>query len=219
MRRRTYDFLGAAASRRTVRSICIHRSYGIKYTWHVHESDNCHSCSTDVSINRVRSFALPICSFVRWLTRSYLLQHSLSLLFSISASFSLPYALFIVIIPRYALTSHPRSFGDSIRDSCFSFCTSRRLPKRGWCPPAKRTSSQTVTLRRGKFRCRPMFEFLFSSVLFLTSLHFVSSDKSGKSRPAFVDKRRRATKKRSFLWTFSSLAVLRAPLCKQSRRN
>lgn len=34
------------------RSICIHRSYGIKYTRHVHESDNCHSSYADVSINR-----------------------------------------------------------------------------------------------------------------------------------------------------------------------
>lgn len=54
-RRRSYDFL---RSRHAGRSICIHRSYGIKYTRHIHESDNCHSCSTDVSINRVRSFAL-----------------------------------------------------------------------------------------------------------------------------------------------------------------
>lgn len=38
-----------------VRSICIHRSYGIKYTRHVHESDNCHSYSVDVSINRAHS--------------------------------------------------------------------------------------------------------------------------------------------------------------------
>lgn len=45
---------GAPLSR--VRSICIHRSYGIKYTRHVHESDNCHSRSVDVSINRAASF-------------------------------------------------------------------------------------------------------------------------------------------------------------------
>lgn len=32
------------------RSICIHRSYGIKYTRHVHESDICHG-HDDVSIN------------------------------------------------------------------------------------------------------------------------------------------------------------------------
>lgn len=38
------------------RSICIHRSCGIKYTRHVHESDNCHSSYADVSINRSSSF-------------------------------------------------------------------------------------------------------------------------------------------------------------------
>lgn len=58
VRRRTYDFLCYIRSPYAVRSICIHRSYGIKYIRHIHESDNCHSCSTDVSINRVRSFAL-----------------------------------------------------------------------------------------------------------------------------------------------------------------
>lgn len=113
-------FSGPAASCRTVRSICIHRSYGIKYTWHVHESDNCHSCSTDVSINRVRSFVLP---FVRVgsLARSYLLLHIFSpFYFCASLSFSALRALFIAIIPRYALAPHPRSFGDSIRVSRFA---------------------------------------------------------------------------------------------------
>lgn len=86
------DFLGRAPARAySPRSICIHRSYGIKYTRHVHESDNCHSCSTDVSINRVRSFVLAralapfFFSFIR-LSRAL---------------------LFIAIIPRYTLPSRP----------------------------------------------------------------------------------------------------------------
>lgn len=101
-------------------------SYGIKYTWHVHESDNCHSCSTDVSINRVRSFALML---VRSLTHSLVFtpSHSLFFLFLISVlSLSPPCALFIAIIPRYALALLTYGALVTRSHSCFSFCTSRR---------------------------------------------------------------------------------------------
>lgn len=143
-----------------VRSICIHRSYGIKYTRHVHESDNCHSCSTDVSINRVRSFALarPLRfarSFVRPFVRSFVrvLVHSLA---PSSARFhffflypprplpphllSFSAALFIAIIPRYALAPHPRGSGDS-GVSRYSFCTSRPSTERGRNPAGEKNES------------------------------------------------------------------------------
>lgn len=125
------------------------------------------------------AFVLSFCrSFVGSLARSYLLLH-IFFPFYFCLSLSLPCALFIAIIPRYALASHPRSFGDSIRNSCFLFCTSRRSTKRGWCPPAKRTSPRgyVATGNSALDRCR----VLFSSVPFLTSLHFVSSDKTGGS--------------------------------------
>lgn len=167
-------FSGPAASRRTVRSICIHRSYGIKYTWHVHESDNCHSCSTDVSINRVRSFVLP---FVRVgsLARSFVFtpSHFFPFLFlCISLSFSALRALFIAIIPRYALASHPRSFGTTRFAIPVSRFASRGGRRKEDMMPAKEKQRENEFahgyVAPGN---SSMSRVLFSSVPFLTSLH------------------------------------------------
>lgn len=211
-------FSGPAASRRTVRSICIHRSYGIKYTWHVHESDNCHSCSTDVSINRVRSFVLP---FVRVgsLARSFVFtpSHFFPFLF-LCISLFLCLARFIYRHnPAIRASFSPTELWyDSIRDSCLSFCISRRSTKRGYDArqrEAKRKRVRARLRRTGKFF--DVESSFFVGAVFNEFTHFVSSDKSGKSRPAVVDKR--SFSMPNIFVTFSRSSP--APLCQQSRRN
>jgi len=71
VRRRTYDFPCYIRSHYAIRSICIHKSYGIKYRFGISMNQiTVTVISTDVSINRVRSFAFTrmlhgaACSFV-----------------------------------------------------------------------------------------------------------------------------------------------------------
>ena len=49
------------------RSICIHSSYGIKYTRHVHESDNCQSRSAERCLNQARFDSSRLLPFLLYL--------------------------------------------------------------------------------------------------------------------------------------------------------
>lgn len=105
---------------------------------------------------------------------------------------------------------------DSIRDSCLSFCISRRSTKRGYDArqrEAKRKRVRARLRRTGKFL--DVESSFFVGAVFNEFTHFVSSDKSGKSRPAVVDKR--SFSMPNIFVTFSRSSP--APLCQQSRRN
>lgn len=88
----TYDLLGplilCAAGRQ--RSICIHRSYGIKYTRHVHESDNCQSRSAERCLNQM------------WLDFSLLRSYFFLLYFLLSLSHWI-FCFLIVSVNRFSI--------------------------------------------------------------------------------------------------------------------
>lgn len=74
-------FFACAAGGRQWRSICIHRSYGIKYTRHVHESDNCQCRSKERCLNRrgvLSSFSFSPCTLYSLLMVSYAVATSSS---------------------------------------------------------------------------------------------------------------------------------------------